>query len=504
MVTPTPEKTLDALFPLPTPPTVVGYAPTHFPGFTSDSAKSLVKLLKENHERFHIFFNEKNFHNHLTHHLYAIYTLGSPPKVLEAAFESHAVYQREAIEPPNEITESNWIEHFDDERYFRAYVAFFTKVIMKSSVDAVLDKYVFATNANWVSSITDDKKQPQMVNRLLSGVLHPFIHVGYGIEFDSPGMVVGGLAMACVQRGTDFDALLPRSLFAADSLTSRLSSALTLSKPAGTHSFTIVAKMLKDPELAPGSVCTVPRKRGESEDEIAYRNAVRVFPMMEVLGKRGELIRKYAEQWTVNMNDKAEVKAKVDELSFLVTLLYGVAGLQEGKDFNADFFTMHLVTSSLFLHVFIEHLAPHAQSILLHSYLASALVVWVSRGRPVIPIASFFSRTSPNLTAPGPHPTPDKETLVEDVPTPNAWLALLQSTILHPNEHLPKAQRALAHFAQLYGDRSAGIFKGTELEDAELLDGTVFVRVAALTMDRHGWLREGQEKGGWDRSGFWE
>ena len=89
---------------------------------------------------------------------------------------------------------------------------------------------------------------------------------------------------------------------------------------------------------------------------------------------------------------------------------------------------MHLVTSSLFLHEFIEHLAPHAQSILLRSYLASALIVWVSRGRPVTPIASFYSRTSPNLTAPGSHPTPDKETLVKDVPTPNAWLALLQSS----------------------------------------------------------------------------
>lgn len=145
--------------------------------------------------------------------------------------------------------------------------------------------------------------------------------------------------MACVQNGSDVDALLPRSLFTSDSLTSRLSSALTLSgKPAGIHSFSIIAKMLKDPELAPGSACTIPRKRG-NESEMEYRRNVRVFPMMDVLGKRGDLIRKYAEQWTVNTNDKAEVKAKVVELLYLVTLLYGVAGLQEGKDFSADFFT---------------------------------------------------------------------------------------------------------------------------------------------------------------------
>lgn len=164
---------------------------------------------------------------------------------------------------------------------------------------------------------------------------------------------------------------------------------------------------------------------------------------------------------------------------------------------------MHLLTSSLFLRGFIVHLAPHNQSILLRSYLAAALTVWVARGRPALPIASFYKRTSAELTAPGPVPTPGKETLTPDALTPNPWLAVLQSTLLHPNEHLPKAQRALAQYARLHGDRPAGIFKGTELKDAEILDGSLFVRVAALTMDRLGWLREGQDKHDWDFSGFW-
>lgn len=165
---------------------------------------------------------------------------------------------------------------------------------------------------------------------------------------------------------------------------------------------------------------------------------------------------------------------------------------------------MHLVTSSLFLPMFVEHLSPQAQAILFRSFLASALTVWVARGRPAIPIASFYSRTSPTLTTPEPKLSPDKETLAKDVLTPNAWFALLQSTILHPNEHLPKLQRAFAQYAQQYGDSPAGIWKGTELEGAELLDGTVFVRAAGLTMDRLGWMREGQPKGDWDTLGFWE
>lgn len=55
--------------------------------------------------------------SHATHHLYAIYTLGAPGDVLRAALESHAVYQRPAFASPEEITDSNWKEHFGDEQY---------------------------------------------------------------------------------------------------------------------------------------------------------------------------------------------------------------------------------------------------------------------------------------------------------------------------------------------------------------------------------------------------
>jgi hypothetical protein len=52
----------------------------------------------------------------MTHHLYAIYTLGAPGKVLEAASETHVSYQRPAFDSPGEVTESNWLSHFEDER----------------------------------------------------------------------------------------------------------------------------------------------------------------------------------------------------------------------------------------------------------------------------------------------------------------------------------------------------------------------------------------------------
>lgn len=50
------------------------------------------------------------------HHLYAIYTLGATPDVLEAAYETHVVYQRPLFPSPSEVTESNWKKHLGDEK----------------------------------------------------------------------------------------------------------------------------------------------------------------------------------------------------------------------------------------------------------------------------------------------------------------------------------------------------------------------------------------------------
>ncbi|KIM66529.1 hypothetical protein SCLCIDRAFT_327799 [Scleroderma citrinum Foug A] len=73
----------------------------------------------------------------------------------------------------------------------------------------------------------------------------------------------------------------------------------------------------------------------------------------------------------------------------------------------------------------------------------------------------------------------------------------------HSNtDHLPKIQCSFAHFSVLYGNRPAGYFKGTELDDAELLDGSLFVRTVVLTMDYVGWIREGQLAKLWHLGGF--
>ena len=56
------------------------------------------------------------FTSHLAHHLYANYAMGASKENLEAAFDHQAAFQRLNISPPDDLSDSNWLDHLDDER----------------------------------------------------------------------------------------------------------------------------------------------------------------------------------------------------------------------------------------------------------------------------------------------------------------------------------------------------------------------------------------------------
>ncbi|KAG0698541.1 hypothetical protein DFH29DRAFT_983846 [Suillus ampliporus] len=153
---------------------------------------------------------------------------------------------------------------------------------------------------------------------------------------------------------------------------------------------------------------------------------------------------------------------------------------------------MQMVTSSIFLPSLIAYLSPRAQVLLLRAYFATAVTWWVARGRPSLDFKPFFESTSTPPNGPAIPGRADTQ-----------LLPLIQSAITHPNDRYPKIQRAFAHFSTIYGTRSKGYFAGTELDGAEELDGSLFVRAAVLTTDYIGWAREGQEVKFWSLEGFY-
>jgi hypothetical protein len=143
---------------------------------------------------------------------------------------------------------------------------------------------------------------------------------------------------------------------------------------------------------------------------------------------------------------------------------------------------MHLVTSSLFLPCLLPYLSQGSQVLLLRGYFASTLGWWIARGFPKLDIQGFLSATS--------H-------LSSDIKVANPFLDVVQSVMTHPNEHMPKIQRAFAHFSSLYGVRPKGYFKDTGLEGAEALDGSLFLCAARLTEE---YMIEGTRP--WSQEGY--
>ncbi|KAF8915039.1 hypothetical protein CPB85DRAFT_1218283 [Mucidula mucida] len=483
--------TLD-LFPAPSQPPSL-HSPSRLPGAGIASTKALLDVLKDNHEKWHIFFNDMRFHNHVSHHVLAIWALGANKDLIQAAYKYDIPIQKPAIKPPGVINELNFNDHLGVEEYYIAYVDFFKAKIAEEGVSQVLETYVFARSANIIDGAPQNK-QPLMLARLFDGAAHPMIHVGYGLEFGLPGMVVEGLAQAAVHEARDAP-FYPASLFDSESvsalngLASKLDTHLVLDGPKPkkeVHLFDIMARILKDDRFK-----DPPADMQEFFTETKKANS--------------SAIVEYANQWTLNLEEPGDVHRKIEQLQWMNTLIYGVSGFNAPeKEFFADFFLMHLVTSSLFLPSIVAYLTPASQKLFLRGYLTISLAFWVSR-RPrsfnLDNIAKFFSADlvmpkQPSLTFESP-----TWALVPGTATANQWFPIIQDAILHQDDHLCKIQRAFMHFAERYGTRESGLedFAGTELAGANVIDGSLFIRAAGLTAKAMGRVISENDGLGWDR-----
>ncbi|KAF8840460.1 hypothetical protein BDN67DRAFT_951623 [Paxillus ammoniavirescens] len=494
---------LARLFPPPRlPPSVL--APGRMPGVGPDATFALLKNLKDNHERSHIFFNHFLFHNHAAHHLIALYALGADAPLLDAAYEgTHLDHMRDAFVAPEgvTITEENFTDYLGNDQYYNAYLRYFQGIMLEPGVGipSVLEKYLFSDNYN-LRYPQQGKQQPQMLNRFLEILLHPIIHVGYGAEFGLPGLIAEGLAWTAVHPA-GATTLITRHLYELERTTPV--SDLERQEPkwmprAGSRlkALNILSLMRRDPRFP-----------SKLTGKLEYGAMLRAL---------GELVNKYAEMWDCEINGQEDLERCLEELAWTGVLMYGVGSWDgEEAEYRADFFTAHIITSALFLPSLCAHLSHKSQTLLLRAHFLTSLTWWLARGRPGFPLQEFFSSPLPPISKfPGPQATPAACALPSGASmyaaVPNAWYTILANALVHPNEHLCKVQRALAHFNTMYGHREPGFATtslakdGVEVDpEFAYLDGTVFLRVAWLTGSALGWVREGEDNTGvWDYQEF--
>ncbi|GIJ88145.1 hypothetical protein Asppvi_007062 [Aspergillus pseudoviridinutans] len=164
-------------------------------GVNGDSLATVNQFLQENHDRYHPFFNDKGFHNHITHYMLAALALGATPWQLTRAFEQEKAIQRAQL-PPN----ASNVAQLSDEIFFRNslgqevfytdFLVFFQNQIAAKGVASVLNEHLFSRT----------KKAELLFTRLFASFLHPLIHLGYGVEFNQPAIVAEALAQTAVHK----------------------------------------------------------------------------------------------------------------------------------------------------------------------------------------------------------------------------------------------------------------------------------------------------------------
>lgn len=96
----------------------------------------------------------------------------------------------------------------------------------------------------------------------------------------------------------------------------------------GTHALSILVRVLEDPSLAPNGP----------------RQFIAQYP--DTLTTHEDKIRPHVDRWTIDLSIPREIERKMEECIWTTSVMYAVGGWSE-KWFMADFFLMHLVTSSL-------------------------------------------------------------------------------------------------------------------------------------------------------------
>lgn len=133
--------------------------------------------------------------NHIAHYLLALYDVGAPASLIHSSYLRETSYQRDisAASAPKatDLSDtSQWSKYLGNEKHYISFLEYFRDEIEKRGYEDVINTTLFSG-----TELADD-----MLVRLFAGFLHPFIHVGYGLEFQQPAIVAEGLAMAAISE----------------------------------------------------------------------------------------------------------------------------------------------------------------------------------------------------------------------------------------------------------------------------------------------------------------
>ncbi|GIJ90433.1 hypothetical protein Asppvi_009387 [Aspergillus pseudoviridinutans] len=161
-------------------------------GHDDERATTLRRLLEKGHVSVAPLREPKLIlHSHLPHLLGSAYLLGASSTLLEELYEhevSTLVQVDDSFIRGDAITRENWRDFLTQKSYTVAYVDFFDKEIERQNGDwrQVLKSYLFSG------------PEP-LINGYAGGLGHPFIHLAYSWELQSPTVASEALSLGCTE-----------------------------------------------------------------------------------------------------------------------------------------------------------------------------------------------------------------------------------------------------------------------------------------------------------------
>ncbi|KAL2191791.1 hypothetical protein L209DRAFT_761414 [Thermothelomyces heterothallicus CBS 203.75] len=334
---------------------------------TDEAAKKVSELLQEDMEKHHVFFNQLHYHNHIPHHLLALYGTGAPPSSLQTAYVNNTTYQRPALSPHTDepVNLRPWpsaaARYLGDETYYPDFLRFFQSEMPAAAASAASSS---SSSSSWqpvVRKYLFDSGSDDLLLRMFAGVLHPLIQLMYGVEWGQEAIVAEALAQAAVHEGWVGEYLLEAERLA------RQGGGEGKGKEAGEGVMELIAAVRANPKLAGAA------RHGDA-------NKIRDG----VLARARDEMLAIAARVRVRPDQK-EVEEKTAEMFDAALFVAAAAAMvKDGKQPKFDFFLMHHVTSSpFFVTLNAQDWVPvEIKARMLEWKIRMDLLQYVARGAP--------------------------------------------------------------------------------------------------------------------------
>ncbi|KAM0275071.1 hypothetical protein ACHAQH_007591 [Verticillium albo-atrum] len=310
------------------------------------TAARITELLQADLDHHHVFFNKSGYHNHIVHHLLALYGTGASPDSLNRAYQTNTSYQR-PLQPTHPALAdglaSSWSETapklFGKEAHYPDFLLFFQRELESRGIGPVLKEFIFAR----------DERADDLLQRLFAGFLHPLIQLMYGIEWEQPAIVAEGLAQAAV------------------------------------HSNQLGAFLKETEEGAAGDMPSIGKLYEAVGKNEKLRSAARPGDGNKVydgvLVRAPEEMKEVAKQVKIKPEELDERTAEMFESTFYVA---AGAAMKEGKEAKWDFFLIHHTNSAPFFVTLnkADWISTEDKVRILEYKIRMDLVQYAARGTP--------------------------------------------------------------------------------------------------------------------------